>query len=271
MSVKLQQKLGSEPFLLNGRSIDVRLAEFWRWGFSDLAIDAVREKLAEFLVLKALKIPTKSVRAGSRFVTPRGSEMQVYSRTLIPGLGATPKSVIFGNPKELLSGGRGKFAAKEKYPEVFIFAVFLPPDAISMDPVNLDQWIFFALNSSILSGWERTWINIHVLNEMGGSVSFRDLPRAVADAEAITKYMRFRCNADPCPLEIRKTSLDSNGAEEWEIVHEWHGNPKRPQIWKMQTKLLSDPRHFKLCMKCGQRTLAREIVERGVCESCSQT
>src|SRR5688500_15401261 len=49
---------GAEPFHADGRSLGFDVLGFWRWSSSDLAGNAMRGVLAEYLVAQALGLPT---------------------------------------------------------------------------------------------------------------------------------------------------------------------------------------------------------------------
>jgi hypothetical protein len=53
---------GNEHFSLRNESADYTINDFWRWSSSDLLNNAMRGKIAEFIVAKALGIDTGSVR-----------------------------------------------------------------------------------------------------------------------------------------------------------------------------------------------------------------
>ena len=56
------QKTGAEPFHMAGQPTSHRLLQFWQWTASDLASNAWRGLLAEFIVGEALGLTT-GVRA----------------------------------------------------------------------------------------------------------------------------------------------------------------------------------------------------------------
>ena len=71
-------RTGDEAFLNAGGSTDITLREFWRWAVSDLVENTTRARLAEFIVAKALGIPTE-VRdswAPCDLKTPAGLRLQ---------------------------------------------------------------------------------------------------------------------------------------------------------------------------------------------------
>jgi hypothetical protein len=49
---------GKEPFHSGGLDLGFSLLEFWRWRSSDLVSNTLRGVLAEFIVAKALDLPT---------------------------------------------------------------------------------------------------------------------------------------------------------------------------------------------------------------------
>ena len=49
-------KTGLEPFQTEGQSLNTTLLDFWRWSASDLVNNALRGKLAEYIVAQALDL-----------------------------------------------------------------------------------------------------------------------------------------------------------------------------------------------------------------------
>jgi hypothetical protein len=53
---------GSERFHTGGRALDFDVTDFWRWSLSDHVSNATRGRLAEYIVARALDIPSSGVR-----------------------------------------------------------------------------------------------------------------------------------------------------------------------------------------------------------------
>lgn len=51
---KSLKKTGEEPFIINNADAGIKLLDFWQWNQSDLLNNALRGKIAEFIVGKAL-------------------------------------------------------------------------------------------------------------------------------------------------------------------------------------------------------------------------
>ena len=55
-SVEATKKTGKENFSYEGMIYDFSLQDFWSWNNSDLLNNALRGKLAEYIIMKALDI-----------------------------------------------------------------------------------------------------------------------------------------------------------------------------------------------------------------------
>jgi hypothetical protein len=80
-ALKVKRKTGDEPLHLAGHSTEFNLLGFWQWAFSNLASNALRGVLAEYIVACDL-----GVSAGTRtewdaydLKTPEGIKVEVKS------------------------------------------------------------------------------------------------------------------------------------------------------------------------------------------------
>jgi hypothetical protein len=66
--LKITWMAGTEPFHVDGRSAGFDVLDFWRWSTSDLVVNTTRGFVAEYIVAKALGLPTNEARTewGSR-------------------------------------------------------------------------------------------------------------------------------------------------------------------------------------------------------------
>jgi len=55
--LEVEPKSGDEPLHHNGRVLDTRLIDFWRWSASDLVSNATRGIFAEYIVAALLVFP----------------------------------------------------------------------------------------------------------------------------------------------------------------------------------------------------------------------
>lgn len=147
---------GREPFHRNGVSFGPLLADFWRWTDSDLLSNALRGRLAEYLVALDLGTAneTRSEWIAYDLETPDGVKVEVKSAAYVqtwhqdrpsiisfsiaPTLGWDPDTSEFGSERRRQS-------------EVYVFALLVEQDQSRIDPLDVAQWEFFVLPTKILN------------------------------------------------------------------------------------------------------------------------
>jgi len=65
------RKTGDESFKLANEITGIALLEFWQWSVSDLASNATRGRLAEFIIASALGLATGSAPNGTPLISSR--------------------------------------------------------------------------------------------------------------------------------------------------------------------------------------------------------
>lgn len=55
-AIKVEPKIGNEPFSFEGRNLNFTLTDFWSWSQSDLLNNTLRGLLAEYIVRQDLEI-----------------------------------------------------------------------------------------------------------------------------------------------------------------------------------------------------------------------
>lgn len=99
---------GTEPFHRAGRPADFTILDFWRWADSDLLSNALRGRLAEFLVARALDLPFEPRREWMAYdlMTRDDVKIEVKSSAYVQGwfqeklLSDKPvRGVIWGSEK----------------------------------------------------------------------------------------------------------------------------------------------------------------------------
>src|SRR3954463_8822598 len=84
-ALEVTRKTGDEPFHTAGKPTEHRLLNFWQWSASDLASNAWRGLLAEFLVAQALGV-SDGVRTewdAVDIVLPSGRSIEVKSSAYV--------------------------------------------------------------------------------------------------------------------------------------------------------------------------------------------
>lgn len=189
--IYLIQRNGNEPLHLSGRPLGVTLLDFWRWSSSDLVSNATRGILAEFIVASALGIKLDGVRdewGAFDLITPEGITVEVKSAAYIQSWSQRHLSLItFRVPKTKAWDANTNVQEKEprRQAQVYVFALLAHQDKASIDPLNVDQWRFFVLPTTVLDARTRSQhsITLRSLERLAGqAISYNELREAVRRA-----------------------------------------------------------------------------------------
>ena len=154
-AISVESRSGLEPFHMGGQPLTANVLDFWRWSASDLVSNATRGILAEYIVAHALGLAT-GVRAqwdAYDLVSRSGLKVEVKSSAYLQtwfhrelstiGFGIGPTLGWNADTKEGGSEGRWKG-------DVYVFCVLAHKDKKSVDPRDLDQWVFYVLPTAVL-------------------------------------------------------------------------------------------------------------------------
>jgi hypothetical protein len=148
-------KTGDERFHVDRENLPLTLLEFWRWSGSDLLSNAQRGVLAEFLVGSALQM-TDSVRLewdAYDIQTPSGLKVEVKNSSYIQSWSQPAYSTIVFDiaPKKSWDARENKAdAVSQRSADVYVFCLLAHRDQNSIDPLNVSQWEFYVLATSVL-------------------------------------------------------------------------------------------------------------------------
>jgi hypothetical protein len=185
--VSASRKTGAEPFTAAGRPVGATVADFWGWSRSDLLDNTERGVLAEFIVATALGIPAGGVREGWAawdLTTPDGVRVEVKSAAYLQSWAQKELSRIsFGTPRTLAwdADGGGFAGAARRHALVYVFALLAHTDKATVDPLDLDQWVFYVLPTVVLDGRTRSQhsITLKTLQGLTAVAGFSGLRQAV--------------------------------------------------------------------------------------------
>jgi hypothetical protein len=130
------------------------LLSFWQWSGSDLL--GIRPQLAEYIVARALGLGDGlcSGWASHDLQTSAGVKIEVKSSAYLQGWAQKTytkpvfsiKSARNWNPA---AGEMGKDAKRQA--DLYVFALLVHQDQATLDPLDVTQWVFFVLPTSILN------------------------------------------------------------------------------------------------------------------------
>ena len=188
----IKKKTGREPFCSGGVPRDFDLLDCWRWTTSDLVSNATRGILAEYIVARAVGVPTTGVRdewAAYDLETPDGIKLEVKSAAYIQSWWQARLSDIrFGTKKTLPWNAETNTFGTEptRDADIYVFALLAHKDHHTIDPLELDQWTFYVLSTAQLEerkGSQST-LSLSALTELTAPVPFDQLRGAVYKAHA---------------------------------------------------------------------------------------
>ena len=155
-AITVVKKDGSEPFQLNGRVLPFNVLSFWQWSSSDLVGNALRGKLAEYIVATAVG-SIEQIRTewdAYDVVTPEGVKIEVKSGAYIQSWTQNRLSTIqFGiRQTQGWDAKTNTYSSQiERQSDVYVFCVLEHKDQETIDPLNLNQWVFYVIATSLLN------------------------------------------------------------------------------------------------------------------------
>ncbi|MFN2502624.1 MAG: hypothetical protein ABR530_11560, partial [Pyrinomonadaceae bacterium] len=154
---------------------------------SDLLSNATRGRFAEFIVANALGLTLDAIRdewGAYDLETPEGIKIEVKSAAYIQSWAQVRLSKIsFLVPKTLAWSPETNRQEKEsrRQADVYVFALLAREEQEGIDPLDLNQWHFYVLPTSVLNDRTRSQhsITLKTLQSLsGGAVSYTNLRSA---------------------------------------------------------------------------------------------
>ena len=147
---------GAEPFHRARNPLGFDVLDFWRWSASDLTSNVLRGILAEYLVARALNV---SVECRIEWDAcdlrlPDGTLVEVKSAAYVQAWQQSkPSRITFGieptygwdAATNTSASNRGRSAA------IYVFCLLHHADRATLDPLDLAQWTFYVLPTSVLN------------------------------------------------------------------------------------------------------------------------
>ena len=189
-SLVVARKTGAESLHIDGKVLPVNLLSFWQWSTSDLVSNVTRGRLAEFIVATSLGIDVSAVRNdwdAFDLTTRDGIKVEVKSAALVQSwFQARHSDVVFRTPRTRAWDPATNVFSNEsrRQAEVYVLALLHHQDKLTVDPLNLKQWSFFVLPTSVLDGRKRSQhsITLRSLQTITSPVPYSRLAAAVTAA-----------------------------------------------------------------------------------------
>lgn len=182
------RKTGHEQFHTAGSAAGFDLQDFWRWSNSDLLDNTARGVVAEYIVARALGVPTEGVRVSWTawdLETSSGLKIEVKSSAYIQSWHQERLSLVqFGVRKRLAWDPKngGYEQESKRHAHVYVFAVLAHQQKQTIDPLDLSQWSFYVVPTRALDERKRSQhsITLRSLEALAGPrIGFHSLKEAV--------------------------------------------------------------------------------------------
>lgn len=188
--LKVMRKTGTESFQLNKELLPIDLLSFWQWSSSDLVGNALRGVLAEYIVATAVSSNMNTRKEWDAYdvETPEGIKVEVKSGAYIQSWSQKRLSTIqFGVPQtQGWDAKTNSYSTQKNRPsDVYVFCVLAHKDQETINPLNMDQWVFYVISTTALTkalGSQKT-VSLSRLLKLGPkAVNFRDIHEAIRKA-----------------------------------------------------------------------------------------
>ena len=154
-ALTVTRKSGDEMFHQDAAPLGFDLLDFWRWSASDLASNALRGVLAEYIVAQALGVAEVPRSEWEPFdlMGPGGAKVEIKSSAYLQTWAQRSYSKItFGiAPTRAWDADTGDYSGTiKRQSDVYVFALLAHRDQESLDPLDLAQWEFYVMATSVL-------------------------------------------------------------------------------------------------------------------------
>jgi len=150
-ALKTNKKTGQEHFNFDGTQLPINVLSFWQWSSSDLLGNALRGKLAEFIVASAIDVLGNLREEWDEYdlVANNGLKIEVKSSSYLQSWVQNKLSkIIFGiQPTGETQSSNPERSRKA---DIYVFCVLAHKEKETVDPSNLNQWDFYILKTTVL-------------------------------------------------------------------------------------------------------------------------
>ena len=181
--IKVTSKTGQELFLGMPHS----LLEYWAWSHSDIVSNSERGILAEYLVRCAVHAPSpcRIEWDAVDVISPEGIRIEVKSSAYLQTWKQEKLSRIQFDiaPKNAWDSVENSYASQRiRSADVYVFCLFNSKEPDTANPMDLAQWEFYVLATSVLNELvpKQKSISLTSLQKLGAKkVSFEVLYTAI--------------------------------------------------------------------------------------------
>lgn len=176
-------KTGGEKFTTKNKELSFSLLDFWQWSASDILSNSLRGKLAEFIVATATDIDVNAPReewAAYDLITLGGVKLEIKSSAYIQSWNQRKPSVIQFSikPSKHWDSLTNVYSQEiKRQADLYVFCLLDYKDRDTVNPLNLDQWSFYVVNTAVLNDKypSRNTLTLKSLERLAKGVSYFEL------------------------------------------------------------------------------------------------
>jgi hypothetical protein len=147
---------GDEHFQNQHDEEEMSVIKFWQWFGSDLSNNVIRGALAEFIVASALNIAESVRDVWSPFdlLSKENIKIEVKSAAYLQSWHQRKlSSISFDIGQSVAYDSMTNEYANEakRQADVYVFCLLHFTDKLNLNPLDLDQWEFYILRSTVLN------------------------------------------------------------------------------------------------------------------------
>ena len=154
-AVKTTKKTGEEPFVFNGNEVPLNVLSFWQWSSSELLGNALRGVLAEFIVASTIDVLESPREEWDAYdlITKSGLKIEIKSSAYLQSWNQAELSkIIFGiQPTVLWDENNKRSKEAKRQADIYVFCVLAHKEKSTVNPLDLSQWDFYVLDTSVLN------------------------------------------------------------------------------------------------------------------------
>ncbi|CAN5853514.1 hypothetical protein BH20ACI4_BH20ACI4_15890 [soil metagenome] len=147
---------GDEYFQYQHGKKEMSVIKFWQWFGSDLSNNVIRGALAEFIVASALNIAdgVRDMWSSFDLLSKENIKIEVKSSAYLQSWHQRKlSSISFDIGQSVAYDSTTKEYENEakRQADIYVFCLLHFTDKLNLNPLDLDQWEFFILRSTVLN------------------------------------------------------------------------------------------------------------------------
>ena len=187
--IPIEYTRGEQPFESSKAAVDLSLLDFWAWAYSDVLTNTARGVLAEFIVATALGLDIRVPRSDwDKFdLSYMGHGVEVKSASYHQRWFQKKMSIIsFGTPKRRAWDANTNRLDEEarRQSDIYVLALLAEKDRSEVNPLNLDQWNFWVVETTFFDERKRSQHSISynsLIKERGEPIGYHEIKPSVDD------------------------------------------------------------------------------------------